>query len=117
MYLLVAVMLGWALFYFEDTSRLAGFTAVLFHVADTPLTSVEVHTSLRTHAFWLALALVSCTPLPARARSWAGGALARLGQRWQPLASADALMNLVFLLGSSAMPVGHSYNPFLYFRF
>ena len=116
-YLLLAVVLGWALFYFEDTSRLAELGAVLFHVADTPLTSVELSTTLSTHAFWLALALVMCTPLPARAREWASAALARRGPRWQPLAAADAAFNLVFLLASSAMLVGHSYNPFLYFRF
>ncbi len=116
-YLLTAVVLGWALFYFDDTSRLAAFGAVLFHFADTPLTSVELHTTVRTHAFWLVLAVVLCTPLPSMARAWASRALARAGQRWQPLAAADAALNVTFLLASTAMLVGHTYNPFLYFRF
>lgn len=116
-YLLTAVVLGWALFYFDDTSHLASFGAVLFHVADTPLTSVELHTTLRTHAFWLVLAVVLCTPLPGLARAHASRVLARFGERWQPLAAADAVVNFAFLLASSAMLVGHTYNPFLYFRF
>jgi alginate O-acetyltransferase complex protein AlgI len=116
-YLIVAVMLGWAIFYFEDTSRLVSFASVLFHVAEAPLTTLELHTTLRTHAFWLALALILCTPLPSMARAWASDRLAHLGPRWQSLAAADALLNALFLVASSAMLVGHSYNPFLYFRF
>jgi hypothetical protein len=51
------------------------------------------------------------------ARAWASDRLAHLGPRWQSLAAADALLNALFLVASSAMLVGHSYNPFLYFRF
>ncbi|MCZ7683417.1 MAG: hypothetical protein M5U28_33380 [Sandaracinaceae bacterium] len=81
------------------------------------LTSVELHTTVRTHAFWLVLAVVLSTPLPSMARAWASRALARAGERWQPLAAADAALNVTFLLASTAMLVGHTYNPFLYFRF
>jgi len=79
--------------------------------------SVELYTTLQTHAFWLVLAVIMCTPLPSMARDWASQTLKNLGPRWQPLAASDAVMNFVFLLTSSAMLVGHSYNPFLYFRF
>jgi alginate O-acetyltransferase complex protein AlgI len=116
-YLLAIVVLGWALFYFEETSRLISFGRVLFHLEDNPLTSVELHTTIYTHAFWLALAIVMCTPLPGVARAWASKKLEGLGSRWQPLASADAILNLAFIAAASAMLVGHTYNPFLYFRF
>jgi alginate O-acetyltransferase complex protein AlgI len=116
-YVLVAVVLGWALFYFVDTSRLAAFGALAFGATDAPLTTAELHATLRTHAFWIGLALVLCTPLPALVRAWVSERLARLGPRWQLLAAGDAALSAAAWVASSAMLVGHSYNPFLYFRF
>jgi alginate O-acetyltransferase complex protein AlgI len=117
LYLIAIVMFGWALFYFEDTARLVAFAGVMFNTAGTPLTSVELETTLYTHAFWLVLAFVMCTPLPSMLRTRASELLAGLGPRWQALAASDAVANFVFLVASSAMLVGHTYNPFLYFRF
>ena len=116
-YLLFAVMLGWALFYFEDLSRLGEFGRALFHLTGAPLTSVELHATIRGHALWLALALVLCTPLPSVLRASLSRWIERVAPLRAPLTTVDALLNVVMLIVSSSMLVGHSYNPFLYFRF
>ncbi len=115
-YLLIAVVLGWALFYFEDLGRLGAYLGVL--AGGAPLTSgPDLALVLREHCFWLALALLLCVPVGPRLRDWAVGLAARRRGARPWLAAAVVLVNLGALLLATAMLVGRTYNPFLYFRF
>ncbi len=109
-YLLLAAMLGWALFYFTDMNRLGAFLAVLLSpwaaVADPALTL-----TLWANCLWLAAAVAFCMPL----LPWLQGYLRQLPGRLQ--AWGQLAVNLAMLLVSTALLVGQSYNPFLYFRF
>jgi alginate O-acetyltransferase complex protein AlgI len=111
--LLFLVMVGWALFYFTDFSRLTTFFSLAFGSLGAPLWNAEVASRISSHAFWLVLVVVCCLPL-GPGRGW----LRRAVQRAP--ASVDVLQGLATValtLLATAMLVGKSYNPFLYFRF
>ncbi|MBK8263886.1 MAG: MBOAT family protein [Nannocystis sp.] len=117
LYLLFVAVLGWAIFYFEDLERLSDYLALLFGQSDSPRTSPALLLLVQEHAYWLALALLLCAPimprLGAALRAWAGPSQRRSGL----LTAARGLANLLLLLTATAMLVGRTYNPFIYFRF
>jgi alginate O-acetyltransferase complex protein AlgI len=111
-YLMFVVMVGWALFYFTDLSKLGSFFALAFGFTGAPLLGPALGALITEHAFWLALTVLLCLPL----------------ERWQfilawrdrkplPWGLARVLGTLSLTLLATAMLVGKSYNPFLYFRF
>ena len=104
-YAMLAVMLGWALFYFEDMGALGAFLARLF----TPTASNEAMNLILGYLPLLAVAAVAATPL-------AKNCLARredtvLVRYGKIAACAIAMVLCVASLASQ------SYNPFIYFRF
>jgi len=114
-YVLLIAMLGWALFYFTDLSRLGGFLRVLAGRGAPDASAEGLAEVLRSHALWLVLAVAACTPL----RGW-------LQSQWE--ARRDTLpgrlgalsivpLQVGALVVSTAWLVGRTYNPFLYFRF
>lgn len=112
LYLLAAVVLGWALFYFEDFGRLGAYLALLFGAG--AWSSPDLGRVVREHVFWLALALALCLPLAPRLRAWLA-ARAPATQAWAAAAAVPFHLGLLAL--ATAMLVGRTYNPFLYFRF
>ncbi len=116
-YLLFAVVVGWALFYFEDLDRLHAFMRLLFGASEQPGYDPALGSMVQANALWLVLALLLCVPLaPIMIRARA------MTSRWR--AGSDfvggvtlAAFNLGLLLVATAMLVGRTYNPFLYFRF
>ncbi|MEN9800268.1 MAG: hypothetical protein RL653_3965 [Pseudomonadota bacterium] len=115
LYVLPLVMVGWALFYFTDLSKLGPFLSVLAGSPAPGATSEGLAALVRANAAWLVLAVVLCTPLRARVEAWVDGRK----ESWiRTLASASTLpAQAAALLASTALLVGRSYNPFLYFRF
>ena len=117
-YLLFAVLMGWALFYFEDSARLFSYCTLLFGGTSAPLTSPELPSIIQQHLYWLVLALALCMPT----YPWLRGRFldtAFASPRNRPvLRLLSAVVNLaLLLLPATALLVGQSYNPFLYFRF
>ncbi len=117
LYLLVAVVLGWALFYFEDFARLAAFLRLIAGVGEQPAGLAQLGELVRANLLWLSLALLLCVPLRDSALAlWQRGpGRSRVGPALAT--SLVALFNLAALLLATAMLVGKTYNPFLYFRF
>jgi alginate O-acetyltransferase complex protein AlgI len=116
-YLLFAVVVGWALFYFEDLDRLGEFLGLLFGASGRPGSSPELAPLIQTNALWLVLAVLLCMPIVPRLRERVDQLAS--GYRIGPtlVGSSLALINLGMLLVATAMLVGGTYNPFLYFRF
>ncbi|MFY9138343.1 MBOAT family O-acyltransferase [Zwartia sp.] len=116
LYLMMIVTLGWALFYFTDLSRLMAFFQILFGTSQTPTIGISTLDDLASHAVWILIAILWCMPV---------GDWLQKHFRWcrfnQWSASAQTLTLLMtdsfLLLSSTALLVGQSYNPFLYFRF
>ena len=116
LYLLLIVTLGWALFYFTDLQQLQQFSMILFGMTDAPLFGEQTFTDIQAHALWLPLALIACTPVA----PWMSSYVVRLNVvrsliSWRPI--AILAVDLILLLSCTALLVGQSYNPFLYFRF
>lgn len=115
-YLLLIVTLGWALFYFTDLQQLIEFARILFALNDAPLIGEQTLSDLQTHSLWLPLAIIACTPIA----PWIASHTIRLRSvhalaSWRPVATL--CVDVVLLLSCTALLVGQSYNPFLYFRF
>jgi alginate O-acetyltransferase complex protein AlgI len=115
-YLLFIVTLGWGLFYFTDLQQLAAFIRILFAINDVALVGEQTLSDLQAHSLWIPLALVACTPVA----PWLGARALRVSvvrsvAGWRPIVTLG--VDAVLLLSCTALLVGQSYNPFLYFRF
>ncbi len=118
LYLLLAVVVGWVLFHFTD-ARLA-LTALggMFGLGGNPLTDFKSVTLLKSNAYLLAFCVLASTPLLSglwkaldqRFRGWGGKGLI-------PELLLRGLIPAALLAVSTAMLVGNTYNPFLYFQF
>ena len=104
-YTMLAVMLGWALFYYEDLFALGGFLGRLFR----PVSSAGTFALMGGYLPLMAAAVLASTPL---VRDLVRRQENRAAVRWGLIAaSAAGLMLCVAALASQ------SYNPFIYFRF
>lgn len=102
-YTLLAILLGWALFYFEDLGALGGFLAKLVTPAESDLTVILSYLPL------LITAILAATPL---------------GKKLYTAREAVPAVRLAGILGAAALLLlctaalaSQSYNPFIYFRF
>jgi alginate O-acetyltransferase complex protein AlgI len=109
-WLLFVVMVGWALFFFTELPSLGAFFTLAFGASSAPVWTSEALARVTGHSFWLPVALALCLPL----------------ERWVPRTNASAgafghvsrgLATAALTVLATAMLVGRSYNPFLYFRF
>ena len=105
-YTLVIVMLGWALFYFEDMTALGVFFVRLFTVAPT---SQAAWNLISAYLPLTAAAVIACTP-------WVKTAAARHGEKAFIRYGRIAVAAAGLLLCVAAL-AKQSYNPFIYFRF
>ncbi len=103
---LLLVMLGWAIFYFEDMGALREFFRRLF--VYSPMASWQIPQLWRCLP-WLVVGVVAATPIPKYL-------LYRCRLRWW-MQLLRWLVGLGILLLSVSALAGQSYNPFLYFRF
>ena len=104
-YTLPAVLVGWALFYFTDTSELLGWFSAA--VGGAPLYDFRVQSVFFTNIFLLSVLIIASTKLPA--------CIAERVTRKLPL--LEPIGNTALFALSYIMLVGQTYNPFLYFRF
>lgn len=114
-YLLFVAMIGWAIFYFTDTASLVAYLKVMFGLSGAPLFDSTLGFVVANHLFWLILAILFCGPLVPKAKSF----LVRFATHRQMCAVrvAQGASCLVLLVICTALLVGQSFNPFLYFRF
>jgi alginate O-acetyltransferase complex protein AlgI len=115
-YLMFIVTLGWALFYFTDLSRLTTFLHIIFGHTDAEMTGITTMSDLSSHALWLVFAVLWCMPLG----QWLQDNIQWLRfEQWRPSTQSIVLLivDSILLVSSTALLVGQSYNPFIYFRF
>jgi len=115
-YLVMVVTLGWALFYFTDLSRLMAFFQILFGINAMSTIGTSTTDDLSTHALWLLIAILWCMPVG----KWLQSKFRFFRVSLWPASTQTAVFlatDIVLLLTSTALLVGQSYNPFLYFRF
>ena len=106
LYTMVAVLLGWALFFFEDLGALGAFLVKLF----TPAAATAQGSALMlAFAPMLAVSMFAATPA---AKAFFEKRQETAVLRWGRIALAAVLMVLCV-----AALASQSYNPFIYFRF
>jgi alginate O-acetyltransferase complex protein AlgI len=109
-YLLLAMLVGWVLFYFTDTASVFRYLAIMFGMSGQVWYNSELTLVLQGHVFWFLLTVLLCFPVYHWVESW-------FAPRLQLWAYTKIMLGLVLLILSTAMLVGNSFNPFLYFRF
>ena len=114
-YLLFLTLIGWTIFYTTDLGRLGDYFRVMFGLSGRPLVDPQLSITFANNLYWLLAALLFCLPLT----QWLKQKVqAHQGEAAQAATVVlCALMNVTLLFVCTAMLVGDSYNPFLYFRF
>lgn len=118
-YLLAVVLVGWVFFYFEDMGKGMSYLQAMFGLHGGRLMDDQALINIANSAFLFVMAAFLCTPLPKLVYSRIRAASDWSNQGWLQGLRLVALPVYIFILFliSSAMLVGQSYNPFLYFRF
>ncbi len=106
LYTMLIVILGWALFYFEDIGALVSFFVKLFTL--TPASQQGLNLVLGFTPMLL-VSIVASTPI---LQKLFGSRQDKLWVRWASIAAAAAVLVLCV-----AALASQSYNPFIYFRF
>jgi alginate O-acetyltransferase complex protein AlgI len=111
-YAIFFIMLGWAIFYFADVKMLLNFFRVIFNITPHEVSDYELTSSILANIYWLIFALILCTPIFNRLISYVGKM-----RNKHVVQYLNISLNLTFLITSTMMLVGESYNPFIYFKF
>ncbi len=114
-YLLIAAIFGWALFYFVDMERLLHFLSIMIGISGNELWSFKLNLVLQNHLFWLILTFLLCLPLYPIFSKWFEKVLRERAPILYFLSVTGIQIVLLFL--SITLLVGSTYNPFIYFRF
>lgn len=111
LYTLFLTVFSWSIFYFTDFSKLKAFVINLFYSKSA--INPQFFPDLLEHTFWFAVVIILCMPwdefFPPKSRVYQWTA-----KGYKYLAPVT---NVAFLCASTAMLVGSTYNPFIYFRF
>ncbi|MBC7865688.1 MAG: MBOAT family protein [Bacteroidia bacterium] len=114
-YFIFIMLMGWALFYFTDLHKLKNYLSVMFGFTKNPLGSFEFGLVLQENIFWLLFTIVLCLPVyPFLQKKFSEKSP---GWQIQSLRTGTIFFNVFVICIATALLVGKSYNPFLYFRF
>jgi len=109
LYLVVIVLVGWVLFYFTDMTQVINYLKIMFGFAGAPFIDGFTWIQIKSNLFFFIFAGIVSTPL-------ISNVVHKLTSNTKVI-SLRPVIDLVFLALSTALMVGQSYNPFLYFRF
>lgn len=115
LYLLFLTLIGWTIFYTTDLGKLGGYFGVMFGLSGNVLSDPQLSITFMNNLFWLVAAVMFCMPITQLVKRWAQAQRSE-GVR-AGISIVNAIMNVMLLFVCTAMLVGDSYNPFLYFRF
>ena len=112
-YLLFMVLMGWVMFYYSDLTEMWNCIKVMFGAAGTGLYDITLGITIENNIFWIILAFVFCMPIIPVLKKFIEKhpSLEIHAKRLQIPANA------AMLLINTALLVGSSYNPFIYYNF
>ena len=115
LYLLFLTLIGWTIFYTTDLGKLGEYFGVMFGLSGNALSDPQLSITFMNNLFWLIAAVLFCMPITQLVKRWAQAQRSE-GVR-AGISIVNAIMNVMLLFVCTAMLVGDSYIPFLYFRF
>ncbi len=111
LYLLLVVIFGWVIFYFEEMPSAVAYMKSMLGLNDNMLSDISTKIIFTNNIYWIIGAAILCTPLLSKIDSL-------FKEKLKPVYfTYSALIYGAVMLLSTALLVGESYNPFLYFRF
>lgn len=111
-YLIVALLVGWTLFYFTDVNRAFEYIKILFGFTNNEFTNNELKLVFTNNIYWILITIVASTPIYPYLKQYIGQSRIKIfGQ------VVEVLLNVVIMICCTSMLIASSYNPFLYFRF
>lgn len=112
-YSLFFILLGWGIFYFTDVNKMLSFFSILFNQQDNPLTDFELVSAVKENIYWLAFALILCTPIFHLFQNVLNKTIKNKGV----IDVINFCIPIILFCISVIMLVSSTYNPFIYFRF
>ena len=112
-YCLFIAVMGWVMFYFEDMGQMFDCFAVMFGAAGTGFWDVSLELTITNNIFWIIAAVAFCMPILPAAKKF----VENRPKLQMPAKIAMIPANAVMLIVNTALLVGMSYNPFLYYKF
>lgn len=109
----VVIIIGFAIFYFEDIGKLGLFFKTAFDFGSSGFIAVQEKISVVNNIFLLTAAIVCCFPLISSIKKTTDKHFASKAT----VSSAAAVASALLLIVTSIMLVDATTNPFLYFRF
>lgn len=109
-------LMGWTLFYFEDTKTLGAFVNTMFG-GGSHEESLILGTVISNNILWIVFAVIMTLPVLRIVKYYALRYQRRHGKFVFVNEAVSSLCSLALLAVSTAVLVGNSYNPFLYFRY
>lgn len=116
-YTLAVVFFGWVLFKFESLPTMITALKGMFCGNTNPVTSYETNLDFKSHIFLLIVAVLACLPVAKLVKGILKSISVKSNTGATFVTVCRAAYPCAMLLLSTAMLVGDSYNPFLYFQF
>ena len=110
---MVAVMLGWVIFYYPTLGQGLSHIGAMFGIGASGLMDAQSSQIIRTYSLFPAIAFAASLPVAPLMKRLA----ARLGLDGLPADIVRSLVLSAVLVLSVLFLVGQSYNPFIYFQF
>ncbi len=117
LYLIFAVVIGWALFYFTDLTRLGQFFRVLFGLSGQPLYDLALGINLSSNFIWIIASMLCTLPIVPWVRKKLAVRLSDSSPVYTAIDCGQIVVNVALLAVCTMLLVGQGYNPFLYYRF
>lgn len=114
---LFIIVVGWALFYFDDMSRLGQAFSVMFGLSGQPFMMPTDKLTLTNYVFFFIIAIIACLPVGKVVKELLSDFSQRGEKEEIVVGVVTVIYQIVLMFISTAALVGASYNPFLYFRF
>ncbi len=118
LYTVLIVFFGWTIFKFTDIQLLLTVFKGFFGLNGNAFTSYQVKLFFENRMFILLVSAIFCTPLPKKLGEYLAEKFADSKTKTNALLAVRyCVIPCCILLLSTAMLVGGSYNPFIYFHF
>ena len=110
-YAIFLVLISWAIFAFEDLSKVKDYLLTMFHLNGSSIINADALYYLKNYLIIIVIGIILSTPFIA-------GVLKKLEEKQTNIRSILITgIYIGILILSTASLVSDSYNPFLYFRF